>query len=399
MSSYPHHHFRGGATSDHHEANAEEARLQDSARAWRSPIAADWRSLTLPRFETPWHSRPPECLPRLTRQPISCPIPSVNERHLQSSVPDIRPRPSHSSTSLSIAASHNRVAPSGLEDNISEANRVSRTPRSSENDSDNCQVPHSSGYSSGPRYHPRSTVPKPIEVTHLSAGLEGSVPTKTTHRPTVNPTLISNFQSQPQNSFSNSLAMPSPPSFNSATPHQMRTRRRSSTASTFYGSTPSINLNTPTTSRTSKRRRTSGPSATLRTPPAFSAAKSIEQIDLSQDSDTEALASTLAKQRADAVSAQSHNGPNTTSATSLGKSKLNTLQCTICLDVPTDLTATSCGHTFCYACLMDWLVAAEKEAGGRRGNCPACRKPVSRLKKGEVVPLEIKVMRRRRVVG
>jgi hypothetical protein len=48
---------------------------------------------------------------------------------------------------------------------------------------------------------------------------------------------------------------------------------------------------------------------------------------------------------------------------------------------------------------MDWLVAAEKEAGGgpggRRSNCPACRKPISRNKKGDVVPLEIKLIRGR----
>jgi len=47
---------------------------------------------------------------------------------------------------------------------------------------------------------------------------------------------------------------------------------------------------------------------------------------------------------------------------------------------------------------MDWLVAAERDGGGqgRRSNCPACRKPISRVKKGDIIPLEIKVTRRAR---
>jgi hypothetical protein len=169
-------------------------------------------------------------------------------------------------------------------------------------------------------------------------------------------------------------------------------RRRSSIAR--------ISSDSSSAGPSTKRRRTSTntiPTSTphLRKAPAFNAAKSIEQIDLSQDSDpdTAALTSTLQKQRADAISSQFNNDNGGE------KSKLNTLQCTVCLDTPTDLTATSCGHTFCYACLMDWLVAAEKEAGGgpggRRSNCPACRKPISRNKKGDVVPLEIKLIRGR----
>ena len=153
--------------------------------------------------------------------------------------------------------------------------------------------------------------------------------------------------------------------------------------------------NASTSGPSSKRQRTSTTNPS-QAPPTFSTLKSIEQIDLSQDSDPDnaALSSTLAKQRSDAITSQSNSSRNAETA---GKSKLNTLQCTVCLDTPTDLTATSCGHTFCYTCLMDWLVAADREAGGggRRSNCPACRKPISRVKKGDVVPLQIKMMRRR----
>jgi len=47
---------------------------------------------------------------------------------------------------------------------------------------------------------------------------------------------------------------------------------------------------------------------------------------------------------------------------------------------------------------MDWLVAAERDGGGqgRRSNCPACRKPISRVKRGDIIPLEIKATRRAR---
>jgi len=163
-----------------------------------------------------------------------------------------------------------------------------------------------------------------------------------------------------------------------------RTSSNSAHTATNTASTPGPSL---------KRQRTSTANQS-QAPAALSTLKSIEQIDLSQDSDPDnaALSSTLAKQRADAITSQASK--NTDAA---GKSKLNTLQCTVCLDTPTDLTATSCGHTFCYTCLMDWLVAADRDAGGggRRSNCPACRKPISRVKKGDVVPLQIKVMKRR----
>lgn len=186
-------------------------------------------------------------------------------------------------------------------------------------------------------------------------------------------------------------------------PSQHRTRRRSSTATLPSRS----NQTTIPSQSSSKRRRTSitptgAHNRTSQPTPTFSTAKSIEQIDLSLDSDPDdiALSSTLGKQRFDAIASQSASSAikPTTSPNSRGHTKLNTLQCTVCLDTPKDLTATSCGHTFCHSCLMDWLVAAERDGGGqgRRSNCPACRKPISRVKKGDIIPLEIKVTRRAR---
>lgn len=182
-------------------------------------------------------------------------------------------------------------------------------------------------------------------------------------------------------------------------PPQHRIRRRSSAATVG-----SLN-NAAAGASSSKRRRTSttttGAHNRHAPTPNFTTAKSIEQIDLSNDSDPDdiALSSTLGKQRFDAIASQSASSAIKPGSSPLtrGQTKLNTLQCTVCLDTPKDLTATSCGHTFCYACLMDWLIAAERDGGGgRRSNCPACRKTISRVKKGDVIPLEIKVMRRAR---
>lgn len=203
--------------------------------------------------------------------------------------------------------------------------------------------------------------------------------------------------SQPQSTMNPPPPRTSSPS--SRLPSQHRVRRRSSTATVA-----SLN-NAAVGASSSKRRRTSttttGAHNRHAPAPSFSTAKSIEQIDLSNDSDPDdiALSSTLGKQRFDAIASQSASSAIklASSPHTRGQTKLNTLQCTVCLDTPKDLTATSCGHTFCYACLMDWLIAAERDGGGgRRSNCPACRKPISRVKKGDVIPLEIKVMRRAR---
>ncbi|KZF26704.1 hypothetical protein L228DRAFT_258098 [Xylona heveae TC161] len=119
----------------------------------------------------------------------------------------------------------------------------------------------------------------------------------------------------------------------------------------------------------------------------------IEEIDLRDVDDELGLAAALQKQRADQVLAQNRKegeAPRT----------LTSLQCVICMDVPTDLTITHCGHLFCYTCLMEALMAGERQSGGGSApsRCPVCRtrvrrNPVGRAGK-EVVPLELKVMKR-----
>lgn len=101
---------------------------------------------------------------------------------------------------------------------------------------------------------------------------------------------------------------------------------------------------TATTSHLSKRRRTSQGPSSVHIPPA---SKHIEEIDLLDDDDDENLAAVVSKQREEQVRAQA---PRATEPT-----KLTTLQCTVCLDSPTDLTTTVCGKSampLCLICLL-----------------------------------------------
>lgn len=106
----------------------------------------------------------------------------------------------------------------------------------------------------------------------------------------------------------------------------------------------------------------------------------IEEVDLTDDSIP--VAQVLQKQRLDAVKAQAK--PEET------KSTFNTFTCVICMDSPTDLSATACGHLFCHTCLMEALIAGENRAGPgetKRSQCPVCRKVLMRNKSTDVIPL------------
>lgn len=142
--------------------------------------------------------------------------------------------------------------------------------------------------------------------------------------------------------------------------------------------------------------------------------RTIEQIDLCEDDDghtdkaAQDMQQVLQRQRAEQIASQSQAGPsassthpNNTAATihpttspanpkNPGHTKLTTLSCSVCLESPTDLTATTCGHAFCRSCLMDWLVSSDRDQP-RRPNCPACRKGLSwregRSGRRDVVPV------------
>lgn len=50
---------------------------------------------------------------------------------------------------------------------------------------------------------------------------------------------------------------------------------------------------------------------------------------------------------------------------------------------------TSTGHFYCHECLIQALIAGEKNSDRGHGTCPQCRKPLSRnsKKKRDIIPL------------
>ncbi|CAI9629836.1 l-lactate dehydrogenase a [Alternaria burnsii] len=109
----------------------------------------------------------------------------------------------------------------------------------------------------------------------------------------------------------------------------------------------------------------------------------VDEVDLTEPRSP--LQEALQKQQADAVKAQAK--PEETVTT------FNSFNCVICMDNPTDLTATACGHLFCHTCLMEALIAGENRTGPhetKRSQCPVCRKNISRNKATDVIPLLLK---------
>ncbi|MCJ1284033.1 SUMO-targeted ubiquitin ligase complex subunit slx8 [Xylographa opegraphella] len=79
--------------------------------------------------------------------------------------------------------------------------------------------------------------------------------------------------------------------------------------------------------------------------------------------------------------------------------RLSDLQCVVCMDNMTNITATHCGHLFCHTCLMEALIAGENQGpdiGKGPSRCPVCRKKVVRPREGkdmnQLIPLEIKLL-------
>jgi len=127
--------------------------------------------------------------------------------------------------------------------------------------------------------------------------------------------------------------------------------------------------------------------------------ENIESLDLTEVDDASGLSKVLAKQREDAIKAQS------SPADKVGRSVLTSYKCPVCMDMPVDATTTICGHLFCHKCIIDTLRFGEEQRSdgsgkGPRGNCPVCRKPLSRNDipgpKRNLVPLQLKLMTRKR---
>ncbi|KAL2002150.1 hypothetical protein VTN02DRAFT_539 [Thermoascus thermophilus] len=157
--------------------------------------------------------------------------------------------------------------------------------------------------------------------------------------------------------------------------------------------------------RGTKRRRLSDPdvstesSSSSTAPPDRLDVENIESIDLTEVDSDSALSKALAKQREDAVKAQTYPGSGK------GRSILTSYKCPVCMDTPVDATTTICGHLFCHKCIIDTLKVGEEQRSdssgkGPRGNCPVCRKPLSRNDasgpRRNLVPLQLKLATKKR---
>ncbi|OCK82560.1 hypothetical protein K432DRAFT_380304 [Lepidopterella palustris CBS 459.81] len=139
----------------------------------------------------------------------------------------------------------------------------------------------------------------------------------------------------------------------------------------------------PSTKRVRLNNGTSGRAGTIGKAEPATASSPIEEIDLVND--TNPLQSALQKQRVEQVKAQEKPSEKPL--------RLSNLTCVICMDTPTDITATSCGHLFCHTCLMEALIAGENRSAPhepKRSQCPVCRKFINRNKSTDIISLLMK---------
>jgi hypothetical protein len=122
----------------------------------------------------------------------------------------------------------------------------------------------------------------------------------------------------------------------------------------------------------------------------------VESIDLTAVDEKISAADVLAKHGADLTASQKLSSDT-------GRTPLTSYKCPICMEIPTDLTATVCGHLFCHRCILETLkwsqnLRRQQILPGRRPNairgvCPVCRKELKQLdpehKSRELVPVSI----------
>ncbi|KAK5735916.1 hypothetical protein LTR17_007751 [Elasticomyces elasticus] len=136
-----------------------------------------------------------------------------------------------------------------------------------------------------------------------------------------------------------------------------------------------------------KRRKPAAPgasSSTRRRPAAPSNnnnTEEFESLDLT-NSPTTTTQTLLQAQQADMILTQQ---ATTTTSSDSAPQRIGKRTCIICMEPYTNATITSCGHIYCHECLTMALKAGEKNSERGMGNCPVCRKSVSRKKTGGMV--------------
>ncbi|KAJ5370733.1 uncharacterized protein N7496_006825 [Penicillium cataractarum] len=150
--------------------------------------------------------------------------------------------------------------------------------------------------------------------------------------------------------------------------------------------------------RGTKRKRRDDGSRPRSSAPPNRPQSPIESIDLTEVEGSSALAKALAKQREDAVKAQSKEEADK------AQSMLTAYQCPVCMDTLEDATSTSCGHLFCHKCIVEYLqsidVQRAEQGKQTKGTCPVCRKTITRNESSgprrSLIPLKLKVVTKKR---
>lgn len=124
----------------------------------------------------------------------------------------------------------------------------------------------------------------------------------------------------------------------------------------------------------------------------------VESIDLTAVDEKTSAADVLAKHGADASASQKLSSDT-------GRTALTSYKCPVCMETPTDITATTCGHLFCHRCIIETLKWSEDLRRGNivgqrrdhtKGVCPVCRTELKRIdiqghKARALVPLSIMI--------
>ncbi|KAF3385599.1 hypothetical protein F1880_002543 [Penicillium rolfsii] len=181
-----------------------------------------------------------------------------------------------------------------------------------------------------------------------------------------------------------------------AYPSPHHPRQVSSSPSISSVSSPDPEPHTMT--RGTKRKRRHDEDALDSSAPSNGPESPIESIDLTEVEGSSALAKALAKQREDAVKAQS------TEEGDKARSMLKAYQCPVCMDTLEDATSTSCGHLFCHKCIVEYLQSVDDQRLDQgkqvKGTCPVCRKTITRNESSgprrSLIPLKLKVTTKKR---
>ncbi|KAH0369408.1 hypothetical protein KCU65_g3322, partial [Aureobasidium melanogenum] len=246
-------------------------------------------------------------------------------------------------------------------------------------------------------YSPPQSPQEPDLPHHTANGTLGYQPaTSSSAQPFAGPSFtnhtvgssISNPLSHPQSTGHTAPVEPTTSAFRSG---QSQSHYQNSAIQQHVKEEDPTAMPAPTASAINSRKRAhpsdpgSPPSATKR---RLNSASALIEIDDSDEDEIEELGpdnDILAKEREALVTKQREESNKV--------SRIGELNCMICLEHFTNMTATHCGHIFCHECLTQALIASNSDHN--YGTCPACRKPIKPKGKTQIVPLTLMKARKK----